>query len=250
MPSTYVESVEPNTHIARLLRLLNFGISEKEQAILKHLATKGPAWYYELSEKQKIASNKTVLKSLANLQKKEMIKVEKAESCEFMGRKRKSYSLTFKGLVVTIQKGLIEPSKAWDIKRKYGIEISCNRSCETYENTTPECSYVKNFMEQQPEIFFKILSRLPLPNIIDVPQDVLSNCTCLATMLGGFYLFLTDPEFHKQSCQHDLKFGCHSIPDPGPPENTERSIMSIVKPFLMMLGFDIPKTPPCNIEED
>lgn len=149
--------------------------------------------------------------------------------------------LTAKGLIYAVQQGVIEPKLALGIMRKHKMEVPCNRNCGRYENdTTCECSDVKNFMQQQPEAFFKLLSRLP--NVLEVSQDDMSKYTCLATMLGAFYLFLTDPEYYKQCClDGTLEFGCNGIADPGPGLNAEASLMSIVKPFLNILGFDIPK---------
>jgi|GEM_PF-5943700 len=179
-----------------------------------------------------------VLRWVDKLQARGFLRVEKGP------RNAKLCWLTDKGLVYAIKQDLIEPKDALSTMQKHKLEIPSTRRCGMYgDDDTGKCEYIKRFMEKQPEAFFKVLSRLP--NILDTSQNDLSKYTCPATMLGAAYLFLTDAEFYGKSYQNDeLNLGCHGIS--GVSESGAGFIMVILKPFLSVLGFDIPKEPPCK----
>lgn len=186
---------------------MSFDLTEKDRAVLEYLAIKGPTWYYHISYgKDKVASNKIVLKSFKKLEQNDLVTVIKAESCskglvQLEGRKRIFYSLTFKGLVMAIKEKLIEPKDAVDSAGRNKIDLPIKRT-STCENAKfySECRDIRDFVENHSEAFYTILACFDIKN---ADQDEMNEFCCTAMMLGYFYLYLNDSKFRWDTIRKD-----------------------------------------------
>lgn len=182
-------------------------LTGKDRAVLKYLAEEGPTWYYHISHgKGRVASNKIVLKSFKKLEQCDLVTVVKAESCsrglvQLEGRRRISYSLTFKGLVMAIKEKLIESKDAaGSVERnKIDLPIKPTPTCQGAELFS-ECLDLKDFIKDHPEVFYMILACFDFKNTD--PGEMNEFC-CTAMMLGLFYLYLNDDKFREDTIRED-----------------------------------------------
>jgi hypothetical protein len=124
-------------------------LTRKQKEILCVLAKEGPSWYYELSEKKKIASNKTVLKAFCDLTSIGLLEIKKEQQDAFMGRKRTYYGLTFKGLLYALNTDAFSPREAASVRLRNFVEIPSITDLYIKEDFEPDA-----FCDQVLEIHF------------------------------------------------------------------------------------------------
>ncbi|RLI21522.1 hypothetical protein DRO54_03490 [Candidatus Bathyarchaeota archaeon] len=163
-------------------------LTTKQKEILSYLAKNGPSWYYELSEKEKIASNKTVLQAFHALRRLGLMEVKKEEQPPhegktLFGRKRKYYGLTFKGLIHSLKIGAIEPREAREVRIKHGIALPA----------PPEFKRVVEYVEENWGFFYFLLK------IFDFDEDIdIGVATWMAAQLTLIWLNERHPHLIKK----------------------------------------------------
>jgi hypothetical protein len=177
-----------------------------------------------------------VMRKVNMLQSRGFLWVEKGP------RNAKLCWLTFRGLMYAIQNGIIEAKDAGTIEAAHKLKqkIICYRLGGPEPTVCQRPGSVDEFKQQYPEIFFNVLSRLPNILQLDEKDIGISNLSCFATFLGGFYRYLTDEKYYVdcQSEQEHFQVGCFGACGHG-----EIPFTFIMETLLKTLGFKLPDPP-------
>ena len=152
------------------------GITESEIEVLSAFLS-GPKWYYQLyrGPDKVVGSNTTALRALRHLSELGLIRVDKELSKETRGRKRKYYAITFKGLLLAIQRDKIKPEKA------NGLKIGIPGVDDILSNPLLIMDMVNNF----PEIFYGCFKNLDL---VEISEGLLSVWISLSSWITLFHV--------------------------------------------------------------
>jgi hypothetical protein len=233
----------------RLISTDQTRIPEIQRKILSYLAMKGPQTKYKIEKETRI-NHASVHETVEKLKILGIIKGENIGQTR-TGLKKVKYWLTAKALIYAAQQGLIDSKKTQSIEKRHNIEVPCKFHCgRPFANPENDCDCVKSFKARYPEVFFRILTHMP--NILESREEDLSKFSCLSAILGSFYLFLSDPEYHKECLEaQDLEAGCHGIAiDPDDESTANPFVSPIAEVIFKVLGVSVPKLPSSATSKD
>ena len=170
-----------------MLKTEKRGITKSEKKIMKAMLT-GPKWYYQLykGKNKVVGSNTTALEALKHLSLSELGLIKSTKEATVRGRRRRYYSLTFKGLVFLLKEGIINNENVSKIRKQLNIELPVLPIFD---------SLVINIEKYFPDAFYKLLACVDIERM---PEDLL----LFFTSTSAFYTLLFQFDYNSDSIKN------------------------------------------------